>query len=145
MKRSQKTILTFSLILLLGSTSKVVGAEWESYNDESWQSQKSGTYNDESWRTKERPCTRSSMKTFSPQTTYVGKKIAIRGRGFGKESGEVIFSKNIKAEIVSWSSRRIWVIVPEGAITGTVKVVKNCPSGRFEVSQPIKIGKPTAD
>lgn len=132
MKQSKKTIFIFSLILLLGLTSKVVAAEWESYNDESWS-------------TKERPCTRASMKSFSPRTTYVGKKIAIRGSGFGEESGEVIFSENVKAKIISWSSRRIWVTVPEGAITGTVKVVKNCPSGRFEVSQPIAIGNPPSD
>jgi hypothetical protein len=145
MNQSKKIVLIISLILLIGAQTRIVLTDWESYNDESWQSQKPNTYSDESWSTKEWPCTRCSMKKFSPQTTFVGKKIAIRGEGFGNEPGEVIFSENVKAEIISWSFRRIWVLVPEGAITGTVKVVKNCPSGRFAVSQPIKIGNPTSD
>jgi len=128
MKQCKKIILIFSLILLFGAMPRILWADWESYNDESW-------------RMKEKPCSYAKMKTFSPQTTYVGEKIAIRGKGFGKDPGEVIFSENVPAKIISWSTQRIWVLVPEGAVTGDVKVIKTCPSGSFGVSQYIKIGK----
>ncbi len=85
------------------------------------------------------------MLTFSPQTRNVGKKMSIRGRGFGNDPGEVIFSKNVPAKIVSWSPRRIWVIVPEDAVTGNVEVIKTCPSGKFNAFQPIKIVKPKSE
>jgi len=139
MKLCKKTILILSLFLLFGVMDSMVRAEGESLNDESWQSQKPGTYRDESWKMKEIPCEKCYIKPVSPQVTAVGEKIYIRGNGFGEKTGEVIFNNNVPAKIISWQNGRIWVLVPEGAVTGDVKVIKTCPSGKFEVPFYLKI------
>ena len=51
MKKRRRTFLILPLILFLGAIPNMVWAgEWESYNNESWQSLKSGTYEDKSWQ-----------------------------------------------------------------------------------------------
>jgi hypothetical protein len=210
MKQAKKSILVLSLILFFGTLPGIICAEWDNYNDESWQSVKSGRYNteswqsvksgsyntdswqslksgtyrndswrslksgtyknnaweaknsgtylnnswesltpgtylDESWRMKEVPCSRCYIKPIRPQATSVGSTMAIRGNGFGGDPGEVLFNKGVSAEIVSWSNRYIEVLVPEGATTGEVKIVKTCPSGTFGVSQHIAIETPLSE
>ncbi len=133
MKHFKKTVLILFLILLFGAMPIIVWADaWEKDNDESSRMEKT-------------KCTRARMKTIWPKTTSVGNKIAIRGHGFGGDPGEVIFNKNVPAKVISWSTRRIWVLVPEGAVTGNIKVIKTCPSGSFAVSQYIKIEKPKSE
>ncbi len=132
MKQYKKTIFYISLVLLFGVVSRIVWAEGVNYYDESRQ-------------TKKLPCSQYFMKPIRPPITSVGNKIAIRGKGFGKDTGEVIFNENIPAKIISWSNLRISVLVPEGATTGNVKVIKTCPSGKWEVSQHIKIRKTASE
>jgi hypothetical protein len=115
------------------------------YDDKSWQALTPGTYIDNSWRMKEIPCSKSYTKKIRPQATSVGSTMAIRGNGFGGDPGEVLFNKDVPAEIVSWSNRYIEVLVPEGATTGDVKIVKTCPSGTFGASQQIEIENPLSE
>jgi hypothetical protein len=53
---------------------------------------------------------------------YVGEKVKINGRNFGKDGGKVIFDDWTKAEIVSWGKKRIVILVPDVAVTKTHKV-----------------------
>jgi hypothetical protein len=210
MKQGKKSILILSLILFFGTLPGIICAEWDNYNDESWQSVESGRYNTESWqsvksgryntdswqslksgtylndswqalksgtyknnswqakdagrynnkswdsltpgtyihepwRMKEIPCSKCNIKPIRPRATSVGNTMAIRGNGFGGDPGEVLFNKDVPAKIVSWSNRYIEVLVPEGATTGEVKIVKTCPSGTFGVSQQIAIETPLSE
>jgi hypothetical protein len=112
------------------------------YDNISWRLQKPGRYNDKSWRPKKIPCPKPYIKQVKPKATFVGKEIVIDGRRFGEDLGEIIFNEDIPAEIVSWRDRQIEVLVPEGAITGNVKVIKTCTSGSGEFSRYIKIKSP---
>lgn len=76
----------------------------------------------------EGPCPKPYIKTISPPLGKPGDQLKIRGRRFGTEQGEVIFSTEAKAEIVDWTMHRIWVIVPESAASGPVVVRVSCGS-----------------
>lgn len=76
----------------------------------------------------EEPCPKPYIKTVFPTTGKPGDQVKIRGRRFGTEKGEVIFSPEAKAEIVNWTMHRIWVIVPEAATSGPVVVRILCGS-----------------
>ncbi len=91
MKHFKKTILL--LVLLFGAMPIIVWGDWESRNNESWESQKSGTYRDESWesqkpgtysdkswRTKERPCSYTSVSYHK----FIDSKCMSRSSGFCK-------------------------------------------------------------
>lgn len=53
---------------------------------------------------------------------YAGEKVKITGINFGKKSGKVMFDDWTKAEIVSWSKKKIVIRVPDVAVTKTHKV-----------------------
>jgi len=53
---------------------------------------------------------------------YVGEKVKITGKNFGKEKGKVMFDDWTRAEIVSWSKKKITIRVPDVAVTKTHKV-----------------------
>jgi hypothetical protein len=53
---------------------------------------------------------------------FVGEKVKITGKNFGNENGKVMFDDWTKAEIVSWSKKRIIILVPDVAVTKTHKV-----------------------
>jgi len=74
----------------------------------------------------EGPCPNPYVKTISPATGKPGEQLKIRGRRFGTEQGEVIFTPEAKAEIVNWTMHRIWVLVPESAASGPVVVRLPC-------------------
>ena len=57
---------------------------------------------------------------FTPSRGPVGMQMKISGRRFGDDPGDVTFSPNVSAQIVSWGNEEVDVKVPEGAITGPV-------------------------
>jgi hypothetical protein len=74
----------------------------------------------------EKPCPKPYIKTLSPKAAKVGDEIKIRGSRFGKEQGGVTFAPGVRAPIQEWTFKKIFVIVPEGAITGPVFVKTHC-------------------
>lgn len=72
------------------------------------------------------PCPRPYVKTIYLKAGTPGDQVKIRGRRFGEEKGEVLFSPHVKAEVVKWTNSQIWVIVPQAAFTGPVTVSKPC-------------------
>jgi hypothetical protein len=71
-------------------------------------------------------CPRPYIKTIYLKTATPGYQVKIRGRRFGTEEGEVLFSPQVRAEVVKWTNSQIWVIVPQAATTGPVTVSKPC-------------------
>ncbi len=57
-----------------------------------------------------------------PAKGSVGSQVTLRGSGFGTVQGTVLFEGGLPAEIVSWDHETIVVKVPEGAVTGGVRV-----------------------
>jgi hypothetical protein len=53
---------------------------------------------------------------------FVGEKVKITGINFGKEKGKVMFDDWTRAEILSWSKKKIYIRVPDIAVTKTYKV-----------------------
>ena len=76
----------------------------------------------------EGPCPKPYIKTIFPITAKPGDQLKIRGRRFGTETGEVIFTTEAQGEIVNWTMHRIWVIVPESAASGPIVVRVPCGS-----------------
>jgi hypothetical protein len=86
----------------------------------------------------EEACPKPYIKTIFPWVAKPGDLVKIQGQGFGVQRGEVVFTEgvnspmelifapSVKAEIVSWTYRRIWVIVPKSAATGHVFVRIPC-------------------
>jgi hypothetical protein len=72
------------------------------------------------------PCLEPYIATIVPSAGKPGEQVRIRGRRFGRNQGEVVFSPDIKAEIVTWKNSRIWVIVPSSAKSGPVTVSVPC-------------------
>jgi hypothetical protein len=72
------------------------------------------------------PCPTPYVKTIYFKAGTPGDQIKIRGRRFGEEKGEVLFSPHVKAEVVKWTNSQIWVIVPQAAYTGPVTISKPC-------------------
>ncbi len=72
------------------------------------------------------PCLEPYIATIAPSAGKPGDEVRIRGRRFGRNQGEVVFNPDIKAEIVTWKNSRIWVIVPQSAKSGPVKVSVPC-------------------
>ena len=52
----------------------------------------------------------------------VGEKVKITGKNFGSEKGKVMFDDWTRAEILSWSKKKIVIRVPEVEVTKTHKV-----------------------
>jgi len=52
----------------------------------------------------------------------VGEKVKITGRNFGSEKGKVMFDDWTRAEILSWSKKKIVIRVPDIEVTKTHKV-----------------------
>jgi hypothetical protein len=75
---------------------------------------------------KKDPCLAPFINTINPNAAAPGEEVRIRGRRFATEKGEVTFTPDIKAEIVEWKNSRIWVIVPQSAVTGPVTVTVHC-------------------
>lgn len=76
----------------------------------------------------EGPCPKPYIKAIFPRAGTPGEQVKIRGKRFGTEPGEVIFSNDVKAEIVSWTMRIIWAIIPESATSGPVVIRVQCGS-----------------
>jgi hypothetical protein len=74
------------------------------------------------------PCLKPYIKTIFPWAAKPGELVKIRGRRFGAERGEVVFTPEAKAKIANWTFHRIWVIVPESASSGPVVVRVPCGS-----------------
>ncbi len=53
---------------------------------------------------------------------YVGDKVKITGINFGREKGKVMFDDWTRAEILSWSKKKIIIRVPDVEVTKTHKV-----------------------
>lgn len=76
----------------------------------------------------EDPCPKPYIKAIFPRAATPGEQVKIRGKRFGTEPGEVIFNTEVKSEIVSWTMRIIWVIIPESATSGPVVIRVQCGS-----------------
>jgi len=72
------------------------------------------------------PCPKPYIRVVSRKAGLPGGQIEIRGSRFGTEPGEVIFSRNVKAEVLKVTNTKIWVIVPQTATTGRVSVSIPC-------------------
>jgi hypothetical protein len=79
-------------------------------------------------------CPKPYIKTIIPWAARPGELVKIQGGKFGVKRGEVIFNQElffepeVKAEILSWTFHRIWVIVPKSATSGPVFVRVPCGS-----------------
>lgn len=60
--------------------------------------------------------------SISPERGPVGSNITIRGSNFKTVTGRVIFEGGIEAPVSFWSNEKIIVQVPDGAITGLIRV-----------------------
>lgn len=60
--------------------------------------------------------------SISPERGPVGSNITIRGSNFKTITGKVIFEGGIEAPVSFWSNEKIIVQVPQGAITGLIRV-----------------------
>jgi hypothetical protein len=74
------------------------------------------------------PCPKPYIRVISPKAGLPGDRIAIRGRRFGTEKGTVLFSSNVRAEVLEWTNTRIRVIVPQSAISGSFSISVPCDS-----------------
>ncbi|MEL6973883.1 MAG: IPT/TIG domain-containing protein [Bacteroidota bacterium] len=64
-----------------------------------------------------------SIESFSPQSAFAGEQITILGTGFGQlPIGIQVFFGDVEAQVVSASSTKIVVIVPEGAEEEKIQV-----------------------
>jgi hypothetical protein len=72
------------------------------------------------------PCPKPYIKAIFPHAAKPGELVKIRGKRFGAERGEVVFTPEAKAEIANWTFHRIWVIVPESATSGPVVIRVPC-------------------
>jgi hypothetical protein len=74
------------------------------------------------------PCPPAYIKLVSPRSAKVGDTISIQGWRFGDDEGQVMFPGGVAADISSWRSQRIDVVVPEGAKTGNITITSDCGS-----------------
>jgi len=88
----------------------------------------------------EEPCPKPYINSISPKAIMPGEKIKIRGNRFGKTKGDVIFFPDTKADIIKWTYKRIWVIVPKHAKTGSLFVSSSCGRISNKVHFTIKEG-----
>ena len=72
------------------------------------------------------PCPKPYIRVISPKAGLPGDRVGIRGRRFGTEKGNVFFSPSVEAEVLEWTNTKIWVIVPQSAISGNVTVSAPC-------------------
>jgi hypothetical protein len=86
------------------------------------------------------PCPTPYIKLIKPKAALQGEEVSIRGRRFGEDQGQVFFSNETTAEIISWRNNRITVIVPENAVTGIVTIKRTCGSesntAYFKMQEP---------
>jgi hypothetical protein len=73
-----------------------------------------------------RGCWKPFIRSILPGAGQPGDLVTIRGQRFGTAWGDVIFSTEVKAEIVNWAFTLIRVRVPESASTGPVFVRVYC-------------------
>ena len=85
------------------------------------------------------PCLQPYINTFFPNAGEPGDEVRIRGRRFGLEAGKVTFSPGVEAKIVNWKNSRIWVVVPESAVSGPVTV--SVPCGSVSNEKPFIVKK----
>jgi hypothetical protein len=74
------------------------------------------------------PCPPAYIKLVSPRSAKVGDTISIQGWRFGDDEGSVVFPNGVNADVTTWRSQRIDVVVPEGAKTGNITVTTDCGS-----------------
>ena len=60
---------------------------------------------------------------FNPERGRIGSEVAILGAGFQNTQGRVFFADNIQAHVISWRNEKIVCRVPEGAVSGDVRVI----------------------
>ncbi|MEL7268494.1 MAG: IPT/TIG domain-containing protein [Bacteroidota bacterium] len=64
-----------------------------------------------------------TIESFSPQSAFAGEQVTILGTGFGQlPIGIQVFFGDVEAQVVSASSTKILVIVPEGAEAEKIQV-----------------------
>ncbi|MCK4792764.1 MAG: S8 family serine peptidase, partial [Desulfobacteraceae bacterium] len=80
----------------------------------------------------------------SPDKGPVGSEVAIRGTNFRETAGHVLFEDNLEAPIISWTNEKIICQVPEGAVTGSIRVETSGGSSNelhFEVTPYPTMGR----
>ncbi len=73
-----------------------------------------------------------------PEKAPHGAWVTLRGAAFGSTSGAVVFAGNVQGEVAFWSDEKIVVTVPQGALSGDVRVRSaqgESPPVWFEVSE----------
>ena len=64
-----------------------------------------------------------TIESFSPQSAFAGEQVTINGTGFGQlPIGIQVFFGDVEAQVVSASSTKIVVVVPEGAEEEKIQV-----------------------
>lgn len=59
----------------------------------------------------------------SPEAATEGDQVTLRGSRFRNTPGRVLFESNVEGPVISWTNEKILCQVPEGAVSGIVKVV----------------------
>ncbi|MEM6895493.1 MAG: IPT/TIG domain-containing protein [Bacteroidota bacterium] len=82
-----------------------------------------------------------TIESFSPQSAFAGEQVTINGTGFGQlPIGIQVFFGDVEAQVVSASSTKIVVVVPEGAISAPIRLVSGGTSAVSEVfTVPIQL------
>ncbi len=62
------------------------------------------------------------ITSVNPGLAEVGDTVVLEGEDFGEAPGRVIFRPLLEAEVSEWSNERIEAVVPEGTLTGGIRV-----------------------
>jgi len=129
--------ITVLFLLFLGSTipgqaTRAVALESESLNSDvpkqSAKELKDDTPAESLNDDEKSPCPSPYIKLVSPRAAAVGATVSLQGWRFGKDTGQVVFSNGVSANIISWRSQNIDVEVPGGATSGNITVTSACGS-----------------
>jgi hypothetical protein len=71
-----------------------------------------------------------AIRTISPISSVVGTQVSISGTHFSSKQGVVRFG-DVSAKVISWQTKKIVVIVPSDAITGSITVSVPTHAGRL--------------
>ncbi len=83
------------------------------------------------------------ISTVTPSEGPTGSRLRISGRNFGDEPGQVIFPVGRKARVIDWSDTVVYCSVPDGAVSGGVRIetaeMNLSTSISFSVTDPCEI------
>ncbi|MBN2468957.1 MAG: hypothetical protein JXD19_12495 [Deltaproteobacteria bacterium] len=74
----------------------------------------------------EEPCPKPYINSIAPKAALPGEEVTIRGNRLGTKQGSVVFAPDIKAQIVKWTYKKVWVTVPQEAQSGPLYIISSC-------------------